>query len=198
MLAGCGNRCGCGVGWPAGREERGSALCELNYSGIGPSRNQAEPGSAEGPVRPTTAATLSNLLHERHTVATAMTGFAAHSGPDDLLTEPTTNPELDAVRSLEAQLHDLYAGQEALDTELGTSDPHQIIAMVQSLRTQLNEVAAAQQVKNLEAQLQDLYARREYLEKNLGISNPFKIIELVRSMEDQLREFYKSKDATLN
>jgi hypothetical protein len=100
-----------------------------------------------------------------------------------------------AMGSLEAQLVDLYRANEFLTTELGVSGADDLIAMVESLRTQVGELMHAQAVANLEAQLCDLYAQRERIEKAIGVSDPHAIVRLVRSMEAQLVEFYKTRDA---
>ncbi len=55
-----------------------------------------------------------------------------------------TNMELEDG-GLEAQLNLLYADRERLESELGTSDPDELVEMVRSL----------------EAQLQDLYREKE-------------------------------------
>ena len=49
----------------------------------------------------------------------------------------------DADGSLEAQLIALYRGQRMLLTELGTSDPAEIIALVKGLHEQLVAIYAA-------------------------------------------------------
>lgn len=41
---------------------------------------------------------------------------------------------------MELQLHSLYAEKELLEKELGTSDPEQIAAMIQSMQIQLEDL----------------------------------------------------------
>lgn len=101
------------------------------------------------------------------------------------------------IASLEAQLVDLYKGNEHLLKELGTADADQILAMVKSLEAQLGELAHHQAIESLELQLNDLYRQREELHKALGMSDPVAIVRMVKQMESQLVEFYRTRDAAL-
>jgi len=110
------------------------------------------------------------------------------------MTPTDPSPEELMVASLEAQLCDIYEGNELLHKELGTANADEIIAMVSSLRAQQADMLRAQTISSLEAQLCDLYEQRERLAQALGVSDPVAIVRLVKDLEAELHSFYRSRD----
>jgi hypothetical protein len=78
------------------------------------------------------------------------------------------------VRSLEAQLRDLYHHRERSG--------------------QGNEEPSSNTSTSVEAQLVDLYEQRERLQNRIGCSDATDIIEMVGSLEHQLQDLYRDRE----
>jgi photoactive yellow protein len=111
------------------------------------------------------------------------------------------------------QLQALLRREETLQRELGVSDPQSVVAMVQGLADQLEDLYAARErlskvnlddtegviemVSSMQQQLEALYAGQEILSEH-GIYSVEHAMTMIESMETQLEELYREKKTLMD
>jgi len=112
-----------------------------------------------------------------------------------------------------ARLERLVERERTLQEELGVSNPDEVVAMVQGLTQQLDDLYAARErlarinlddadsvvdmVDNMQAQLEVLYEDQERLSKQ-GIDGVDHALSMIRSMEEQLSQLYEERQKKNN
>jgi photoactive yellow protein len=112
-----------------------------------------------------------------------------------------------------ARLERLLDREQTLQEELGVSNPDEVVAMVQGLTQQLDDLYAARErlaqinlddadsvvdmVGNMQAQLEVLYEDQERLSKQ-GIDGVDHALSMIGSMEEQLSQLYEERQKKNN
>jgi photoactive yellow protein len=107
-----------------------------------------------------------------------------------------------------ARLERLLDREQTLQEELGVSNPDEVVAMVQGLTQQLDDLYSARErlarinlddadsvvdmVGNMQAQLEVLYEDQERLSKQ-GIDGVDHALSMIHSMEEQLSQLYEER-----
>lgn len=111
------------------------------------------------------------------------------------------------------RLEHLLEREKTLQEELGVSSPDEVVAMVQGLTQQLDDLYAARErlarvnlddadsvvdmVGNMQAQLEVLYEDQERLSRQ-GIDGVDHALSMIQSMEQQLTQLYEERERKMN